>query len=79
MASSDEESLCDSSSELELESSELLESESCFLFAFFFSAFFPVPRIKKKGLILTLCIGKRMEVYFGLRRVSTNVCDKSHV
>lgn len=48
MASSDEESLCDSSSELELESSELLESESCFLFAFFFSAFFPVPRIKKR-------------------------------
>lgn len=41
VASSDEESLSDSSSELELESSELLESESCFLFAFFFSAFFP--------------------------------------
>ena len=48
MASSDEESLSDSSSELELESSELLESESCFLFAFFFSAFFPAPRINKK-------------------------------
>lgn len=78
MASSDEESLCDSSSELELESSELLESESCFLFAFFFSAFFPVPRIKKR-FNLTLCIGKRMEVCFGLRRVSTNVCDKNHV
>lgn len=64
VASSDEESLCDSSSELELESSELLESESCFLFAFFFSAFFPVPLALAFGisspqlLTLTSLIGR---------------------
>jgi len=64
VASSDEESLSDSSSELELESSELLESESCFLFAFFFSAFFPAPLALTFGisspqlLTLTSLIGR---------------------